>query len=316
MLEIAIMIEGQNGLNWPRWQAIVRRVEALGFVGLYRSDHFTNGSPPDKESLELWVSLTWLAVNSSRLEFGPLVTPFSFRHPSLTARMAAAVDDLSGGRLTLGLGAGWQEREHDLFGFELLDKRERFARFEEGVECVTRLLRSDGPVTFEGRFYRLHEAQVLPKPTRPGGPRILIGGNGLKRTLPFAARYADEWNANFITAEQFRQANGHLDGLLQAAGRSPAHVRRSLMTGCLFAEDAKGLERKVEARGRPASALRERGMIVATPKEVRSQLDELAEAGVQRVMLQWLDLDDLDGLEALAAATLQSTGRDRTGTRS
>jgi F420-dependent oxidoreductase-like protein len=304
MLEIAIMIEGQNGLTWPRWQAIVERVEGLGFVGLYRSDHFTNAGPPDKESLELWVSLTWLAANSSRLEFGPLVTPFSFRHPSLTARMAAAVDDLSGGRLTLGLGGGWQDREHEVFGFELLDKPQRFARFEEGVECVTRLLKSDGPVDFEGRFYRLHGARVLPRPARPGGLRILIGGNGLQRTLPLVAGYADEWNANFITVDQFRRANHHLDGLLHKAGRPPAQVRRSLMTGCLFAEDPRGLAKKVEARGRPAEALRERGIIVATPADVRSQLDELADAGVQRVMLQWLDLDDLAGLDALAASVL------------
>lgn len=116
MLEIAIMIEGQNGLNWPRWQRIVRLVEDLGFAGLYRSDHYTNASPPDLDSLELWVSLTWLAAHTKRIEFGPLVTPVSFRHPTMTARMAAAVDDLSGGRLTLGVGAGWQEREHTNYG--------------------------------------------------------------------------------------------------------------------------------------------------------------------------------------------------------
>ena len=102
MLEIAVMLEGQNGLNWARWQNVARLVEDAGFVGLYRSDHFTNMNPPDKDSLELWVSLTWLASNTKRIEFGPLVTPVSFRHPALTARMAAAVDDLSNGRLTLG----------------------------------------------------------------------------------------------------------------------------------------------------------------------------------------------------------------------
>src|SRR5512144_372504 len=187
MLEIAIMIEGQNGLTWPRWQAIVRLVEELGFVGLYRSDHFTNARPPDTDSLELWVSLTWLAANTSRIEFGPLVTPFSFRHPSLTARMAAAVDDLSDGRLTLGLGGGWQEREHELFGFDLLEVGERFARFEEGLECVTRLLQSGEPVTFHGKYFRLEGAQVLPRPHRNGGPRILVGGNGYRRTLELAA---------------------------------------------------------------------------------------------------------------------------------
>jgi F420-dependent oxidoreductase-like protein len=196
MLEFAIMVEGQNGLTWPRWQKIGRLVEDLGFAGLYRSDHFTNATPPDQASLELWVSLTWLAANTSRLEFGPLVTPFSFRHPALTARMAAAVDDLSGGRLTLGVGAGWQEREHSVFGFELLSLQDRFIRFEEGLECVTRLLSGGGPVSYAGKYFHLQEAELLPPPSRPGGPPILIGGNGVKHTLPLAARYAREWNGN------------------------------------------------------------------------------------------------------------------------
>ncbi len=116
-MDIAIMIEGQNGLNWPRWQRIARAVEDLGFAGLYRSDHFTNGAPPDLDSLELWVSLTWLASNTKRIQFGPMVTPLSYRHPVLTARMAAAVDDLSGGRLTLGVGAGWQDASIPVLGF-------------------------------------------------------------------------------------------------------------------------------------------------------------------------------------------------------
>ena len=160
MLEIAVMIEGQNGLNWPRWQRIARLVEDAGFAGLFRSDHFTNGDPPDVESLELWTSLTWLASNTQRIEFGPLVSPFSFRHPVHTARMASAVDDLSQGRLVLGLGAGWNEREHHLFGFDLLEPDARFDRFQEGMEVDTRLLRSDTPVTFEGQYYRLHGATL------------------------------------------------------------------------------------------------------------------------------------------------------------
>ena len=304
MLEIAIMIEGQNGLTWPRWQRIVGKVEELGFVGLYRSDHFTNANPPDQESLELWVSLTWLAGNTSRIEFGPMVTPFSFRHPAFTARMAAAVDDLSGGRLILGLGGGWQEREHHLFGFDLLDKKKRFARFEEGMECVSRLLQSEGPVEFEGRFFQLRGAQVLPRPQRPGGPPILVGGNGFTRTLALAARYAREWNANFLPPDQFRRANQHLDELLAAAGRPPESVRRSMMTGCIFSRTQEGLNKKVEARGRSMEALRERGMIVATEADVSEQLGQLSEAGVQRVMLQWLELDDLQGLEDLASVVL------------
>ena len=115
-MEVAIMVEGQNGLNWPRWKRLATAVEELGFVGLYRSDHYTNMNPPDKDSLELWVSLTWLASNSNRIEFRPLVSPVSFREPSMTARMATAVDDLSSGRMIVRQEAGWQEREHKHYG--------------------------------------------------------------------------------------------------------------------------------------------------------------------------------------------------------
>src|SRR5712692_7948254 len=150
MIELAIMIEGQNGLNWERWKRIARAVEDWGFVGLYRSDHYTNANPPDLDSLECWVSLAWLATNTRRIQFGQLVSPLSFRHPTMLARMARDVDDLSGGRLTLGLGAGWQEREHKNYGWELLELKERFERFREGVQVVTSLLVSDAPINFSG----------------------------------------------------------------------------------------------------------------------------------------------------------------------
>ncbi len=301
MLEIAIMIEGQNGLTWARWQKIARLVEELGFVGLYRSDHFTNGSPPDLESLELWTSLTWLASNTTRIEFGPLVTPFSFRHPALTARMASAVDDLSGGRLTLGLGAGWQDREHNLFGFDLLDMKPRFDRFEEGMEVVTRLLQSDEPVTFDGKYYHLRGATLLPRPQRKGGPRILVGGGG-KRTLGNVVKYAVEWNCVILTPDDFSKKNKILSEMLIAAGRKPDSVRRSMMTGCVFGKDDAALKEKISARKRTYDELRGRGIIVGNAAQVQEQLKELEEAGLQRVMLQWLDLDDLAGLESLAKA--------------
>jgi F420-dependent oxidoreductase-like protein len=300
-MDIAIMIEGQNGLNWPRWQRMARAVEDLGFAGLYRSDHFTNSDPPDLDSLELWTSLTWLATHTQRIEFGPLVSPASFRDPRMTARMARDVDDLSGGRLTLGLGAGWQEREHTNFGYDLLDVSKRFARFQEALEVVTRLLRSAEPVSFAGQYYQLHEAILLPRPKRAGGPPILIGGAGLRRTLPLVARYADEWNAVFIPAARWVELNARLDELLRAHSREPRDVRRSLMTGLVLGLDETEVQRKLG--GRNASELIERGLIVGTLAEVKRQLGRLAEAGVQRVMLQWLDLDDLAGLEALAQLT-------------
>lgn len=302
-MEIAIMLEGQHGLNWPRWQRLVRAVEDLGFVGLYRSDHFTDASPPDSDSLELWVSFTWLASHTSRIEFGPMVSPVSFRNPVFTARMAKDIDDLSGGRLTLGVGAGWQAREHTNFGFDLLELPERFARFEEGLEVITRLLQSDTPVDYSGHYYQLHEAVLLPRPQRKAGPPILIGGNGEKRTLPLVARYAEEWNGVFIPAPRYQELNQRLDELLTAAGRQPSSVRRSLMTRVIFGRTDAAVNGQLEGN-QSIDALREHGVVVGTANAIVEQLGKLAEAGVQRVMLQWMDLDDLDGLAALAEAVL------------
>ena len=303
-MEIAIMIEGQNGLNWRRWQRIATAVEKLGFAGLYRSDHYTNMNPPDLDSLELWVSLTWLASHTSRIEFGPLVSPVSFRHPTMTARMATAVDNLSNGRLTLGLGAGWQEREHYNYGWELLDVPGRFARFEEGVQIIQHLLQNEAPLDFAGQYYQLHEAVNLPRPQRPSGPPILIGGNGPRRTLPLAARYASEWNGVYIPPAVFAERNARLDELLAEAGRSPQEVRRSLMAGCWFGQTGAEVQAKLDARNLTLAEARQRGLAVGTAGQIVDQLGRWAEAGVQRIMLQWLDLDDLDGLEALAQAIL------------
>ncbi|MBA3414142.1 MAG: TIGR03560 family F420-dependent LLM class oxidoreductase, partial [Chloroflexia bacterium] len=277
------MIEGQDGLDWPRWQALVRAAEDLGFAGLFRSDHFVNKEGPPLAALDLWTSLTWLAANTERIEFGPLVSPVSFRHPVTTAWTAAAVDDLSGGRLRLGLGAGWQEREHAAFGFDLLATGRRFARFEEGLEVVTRLLRSDAPVSFDGAFYRLRDAELLPRPARPGGPPIVIGGNGPRRTLPLAARYADEWNGVFLTPERFAETCRTLDGLLAEAGREPAAVRRTLMVRVVFGHHRAAAEAKLG--GEDAEALRARGVIIGDAGELRERLAAFAEAGVQRIML-------------------------------
>jgi len=304
MLEIAIMIEGQNGLNWKRWKKIARLVEELGFIGLYRSDHFTNSNLPDLDSLELWTSLTWLADNTKRIEFGPLVTPFSFRHPAFTARMASAVDDLSGGRLTLGMGAGWQEREHQLFGFPLLEPKERYDRFEEGLEVVTRLLQSDEMVVFDGRYYKVRGITLLPRPQRKGGPRILIGGEGGKRMRSLVARYAVEWNCDMLPPQIFVERNQLLNETLHAVGREPESVRRSMMTGCVFGKDENAFNEKLSARKRTLEELHERGIIAGDASTVREQLQKLEDVGLQRIMLQWLDLDDMDGLEALAKAVL------------
>lgn len=156
-------------------------------------------------------------------------------------------------------------------------------RFEEGLEVMSRLLGSDEPVSFRGRYYTLHEAVLLPRPQRPGGPPLLIGGNGPLRTLPLVARYADEWNAVYISAARFAELSGRLDGLLAEQGRPAGAVRRSLMTGLFFGRDEAELSAKLQ--GRDPAALRERGVIVGTAGAVQEQMHALAEAGVQRVML-------------------------------
>ena len=312
MSAISIMIEGQDGLTWPRWKRLAEEVEQLGYAGLFRSDHFTNSEPPDKESLELMISLAYLASSTSRIHFGSLVAPFSFRDPAMLARQAAAIDDLSAGRLILGLGAGWNAREHTLFGYQLGDIPTRMARMQEGLAVVTRLLRSDEPVTYAGRFYQLRGATLLARPQRPGGPQILIGGNGPKYTLPLAARYADVWNGVYMSPEEFRARSAMLDDLLAQAGRRPGDVRRTLMTGIFFGSDLPALDRQLESERvfRPELAstprdeliaiMRQRNAIVGTPEMVAGQIAAYTQAGAAELMLQWLDQDDIEGLRGLA----------------
>lgn len=317
MIAISVMVEGQMGLTWPRWQRVVADVEALGYAGLFRSDHFTNARGPDQDSLEMVVSLAYLADHSRRLHFGPLVAPLSFRDPTLLVRQATALDDLSGGRMILGLGAGWQEREHRLFGHDLGDIPTRMDRLEEGLEVVTRLLRSDEPVSFAGRFYRLDGATLLPRPARPGGPPILIGGNGPKRTLPLVARYAQVWNAFGLAPDDFRARAATLDDLLRAAGRPPGAVRRTMMVPLLFGRDPKSLARRAAwfARLAPTVAEKpldaqlafwrdERHILAGLPDAAAVQVAAFAAMGVEELMVQWFDLDDLDGLRDFAETVL------------
>jgi F420-dependent oxidoreductase-like protein len=303
-MEIAIMIEGQDGLNWVRWKAIAAAVESLGFAGLYRSDHYTNPDLPEKDSLELWVSLTWLADNTERIHFGQLVSPMSFREPTMTARMAAAIDDLGGGRMRLGLGAGWQVREHHNYGWDLMDIPGRFDRLEDSLEIVSRLLKSDVPSTYEGEHYQMREGLLLPRPRQPGGPPITIGGNGPRRTLPLAARFADEWNAVYLSPEDFKSRSATLDGLLIEAGRQPGDVRRTMMAGCYLAPDEKAAASRAAETQTTPEAIRARGIAFGTVAQIADVARAHAEAGVECLMLQWLELDNLDGLHSLAETLL------------
>lgn len=302
VLDIAIMLEGQAGLNWSRLARIAEVIEGSGYAGLYRSDHLIAHQGEPTDALELWASLTWLASHTRRIAFGPLVTPISLRDPVLTAFTAAAVDDLSGGRLQLGLGAGWQEREHTSFGYELQALGRRFDRFAEALEVIRRLLREPGPISFDGHYFRLRDATLLPRPARPGGPPITIGGKGERRTLPLVARFADEWNATSMSLADLQRRNTLLDDLLRANGRQPTAVRRSFMTTVIFGRDEAAL--RLQLAGRSAADLVAAGRIVGTPSAIVDQLAAWAAAGLDRVMLRWENLDDTDGLREMAEALL------------
>jgi alkanesulfonate monooxygenase SsuD/methylene tetrahydromethanopterin reductase-like flavin-dependent oxidoreductase (luciferase family) len=196
------MVEGQMGLNWERWQRVLTTAETAGYQCVFRSDHFTNPAPPDRDSLELFTSLTYAAIQTRRIEFGSLVAPVTFRHPTMTVRQAAARRPVKG-RLVLGLGAGWQRREHDNYAIPFGSFTSRFETFADALEITQRLLTQDAPVTFAGRQLSVSDAVLLPRPRRR--IPILIGGNGEKRTLPLA--YADNgWGVSRRGGVQSRNA--------------------------------------------------------------------------------------------------------------
>lgn len=313
-MQISLMIEGQAGLTWARWKEIVARVQAWGFAGLYRSDHFTLASPPPIDSLEMIVSLTYVADHTSRVDFGPLVAPFSFRDPVMLARQAAALNDLSGGRMILGVGAGWQEHEHRMFGYPLGDTKTRMARFAEGLDVVSHLLNDDVPVSFQGKFYSLNDAQILP---RPNHTRILVGGNGRTKTLPLAARHADVWNGVQLSPDQFRELSGVLDQELQAIGRDPKSVKRTTSSFLFWGENQATAIRRMRnftKWNREWSAMPDEEVLhlartwgnalVGIYDELVPQILAYADAGVEELMLQTIESDDIEGLTEFANKVL------------
>ncbi len=302
MTQIGLMLEGQAGLTWERWQRILKAAEDYGFQCVFRSDHYTTGTTKE-ESLEAWVSLTYAASHTSRIEFGTCVSPVTFRQPAMLTRVAAAVDDLSGGRLIMGLGVGWNELEHKQFGVPFYDKPTRFEMFEDALEVTTKLLKSDTPVSYSGKHFSLDEAILLPRPQRPGGPRLMIGGNGPTKTLPLVAKYADEWNAVFLAASELKEREALLDKLLAENGRKPSDVKRSLMTRVLYGKTDAEVKAKLEKEPGEHNNDDPR-RIIGTGSAVVDQIGKFVEAGVERIMLQWLELDDIEGIESLAKEVL------------
>lgn len=307
-----------HGPDWPRWKHLVAEVETLGFAGLYRADHFTSALPSGEESLEMIVALTYLASQTQRLSFGSLVAPLSFRHPALLLRQAIALNELSGGRMILGVGTGWEEGEHRMFGFDLGDVPTRLARLEEGLEVITRLLGSDEPATYEGRFFQLRGATLLSRQQRSPSLPILIGGNGLHRTLPLVAHYADIWSGQLLTPEAFQQRSAHLDVLLSARGRPPESVKRTLYCWLHFGRTMEELDQVLAFRHEvPELANRELveviqtlrtepwgNRLVGTPEMLIEQIQAYADAGVEELILHWFELDKSELLRDFAERIL------------
>lgn len=300
-MQIGLMFEGQMGLNWDYWKKILEIADNSGYQSVFRSDHFTNPQGDIQDALELFTSLTYAATVTKNIEFGPLVTPITFRHPAFIAQYGAAIDVLSEGRLVLGLGTGWQDREHEAFDIYFPAISERYERLQDGLEVISRLYAADAPISYEGKHYSLKDANITMKRK---DTKILIGGNGRKKTLPLAAKYAVEWNAVYLNFDDFKERCQLLDGYLEEEGRKPEDVKRSLMIRVIYGKDETALNKKLENANSSKEELQARGLVVGTGTEIVDILGKWQEAGCQRIMLQWIELDDLPSLEDMASDIL------------
>jgi F420-dependent oxidoreductase-like protein len=309
-MRVGVMIEGQEGLTWERWLRLAEAAEDMGYDSLCRSDHLTGlWGESKRPSLETWTSLTVLAMRTRRIRFGPLVSPITFYQPALLAKMAVALDTLSDGRMDLGLGGGWNEHEHAMFGIPLPPMKERLDRLEAAARYI-RALGVGEPVTLEQPYYPLRKAENYPLPTH-GRLRLVIGGRGEKRTLRIAAEFADEWNVTRVDPATFRQKREVLAKHCVAVRRDPETIARSLMIPLAIGRDRADVAQRIAAARAvfplmPADEAAWRGasFLVGTPDEVVASLREWDAAGVQRVMLQMLDQEDLAALELFARHVL------------
>lgn len=294
MAQVGIMIEGQEGLSWDRWRRICSDTDELGFASLRRSDHLISlMNHPERDCIECWESLALAAEWTKRIEFGPMVSPMTFRQPGVLAKMAASVDNLSGGRLILGVGAGWNENEHTVFHIPFYTEKERFDRLESGIRTMRELWERSEP-----------------KPARNPIP-LLIGGKGSKRTLPLVAREASEWNLSRLDADVFRERREALEQCCKDVGRDPSEIRCSVMTSYIVGRDDAELRERAAQVSKIIPSLkamtpdqvldnRREAWFVGTPEQIAEKMREHARIGVHLFMLQHFLLDDSDALELLA----------------
>lgn len=294
------MIEGQEGVTWEQWRAIAAACEEHGIPTLFRSDHYLPlGGHHERGVLDAWATVTALAAVTTTLRLGTLVSPATFRHPSVLAKTAVTADHVSGGRVELGLGAGWHLGEHEAYGFPFAEVRERFDVFAEQLEIVRGLCSDDGPFSFEGRHYRLAGVDARPKPVQRPHLPLIVGGTAKPRSAALAARFADEYNTVFATPEQCRERRAAVARAWEEAGRDPATLRFSVMTGLVVGRDGEQLRRRRERLAAEHGQEPAEGWVVGTVDTAVERLRALRDAGVDRVMLQLLLHDELDQIAVI-----------------
>jgi F420-dependent oxidoreductase-like protein len=309
-VRFCLMIEGQQGVTWKQWLALAEAAERLGFEGLFRSDHyFSSSGVGGRGSTDAWGLLAALAARTERIRLGTLVSPVTFRLPSVLAKNAATVDEISGGRVEIGMGAGWWTEEHSQFGFPFPPTRERFEMLEEQLEIVHRLLTEDR-FSFEGPHYSLVDAECFPKPVQRPRPPIIVGGKTVGTCMQrLIGAWADEFNTVGGSPDEVRERFGRARDGVAAAGREPDTLVTSMMTWCFVAPTENEYLAKLErARALDPSAGSfvayrtdiEADCIVGTPERAAETLSKYAAAGVQRIMLNHELYDDIEMLELLA----------------
>lgn len=316
-MRFALMIEAQQGLTYEDQLAVARRAEARGFEAMFRSDHYDSfPGPSDVETTDAWAVLAGLARDTSRIRLGVLVSPVTFRTPGSLAKTAITVDEMSGGRIEVGVGAGWNESEHRRHGFPFPEIAERAEMLEETLEILHGLW--DGPDgwSFLGRHYAVEDAKFRPKsgsiPGRETGrPPIIVGGEGSPRSFRIATRYADEFNLSSSSPQVAAGKFAGLDETLRAAGRDPSTLVHSAMVGVLMGRDDDEVRRREgdllrafgqEEAGEAWFEKRRARWVHGTPDEARAQVARFAEAGVERIMLQDMIARDLDMIDLMAEA--------------
>jgi F420-dependent oxidoreductase-like protein len=306
-MRLRIFTEPQQGASYATLRRVAKATEDLGFDAFFRSDHYLKmGSVPGEPGpSDAWATLAGLAVETSRIRLGTLVTSATFRYPGPLAVAVAGIDEMSGGRVEFGIGAGWYEGEHAAYGIPFPPTRERFDRLEEQLAVITGLWETPAgeKFSYEGTYYQVSDSPGLPKPVQRPRPPVIVGGHGPRRTPALAARYADEFNIAFSNVEEVAAQFGRVREACAAAGRDAASLGYSAAQVVCCGKDEATLSRRAAAIGRGVPELRANGL-AGSPAEVVDKIGTFAEAGTQTLYLQVLDLGDLDHLADIAEQVL------------